>query len=160
MFMAMKPQFILVMRHAEKPADSADPNLSAAGVARAGKLAHYIPDNFGDIDLIFAAATSKHSVRPYETVKPLSDYIGVPVDSTVAADDYAFLARELVSDARFVNKRIVVCWHHENIPSFMRALGASSGGFPDPWNPLVFDLIWEVTYGASLTTVTRMPQPF
>jgi hypothetical protein len=160
MFMAMKPHFILVMRHCERPADAADPNLSAAGEVRARKLAHYIPDNFGDIDFIFAAAASKHSARPYETVKPLSEHIGIPVDSTVAADDYAFLARELVSDARFVNKRIVVCWHHENIPSLMRALGASSGGFPVPWDPLVFDLILEVTYAASITTVTCISEPF
>jgi hypothetical protein len=160
MFMAMKPQFILVMRHAEKPADSADPNLSGEGQIRAGKLVRYIPDNFGDIDFIFAAADSKHSTRPCETVKPLSEHVDIPVDSTVAADDYAFLARELVSDARFVNKKIVVCWHHENIPSFTRALGASSGGFPDPWDPLVFDLLLEIRYAVSITTVTCIPEPF
>jgi hypothetical protein len=40
-------RIILVMRHAEKPDDDTDLNLSPAGVARAKKLATYIPATFG-----------------------------------------------------------------------------------------------------------------
>jgi len=98
--MATKPQFILVMRHAEKPADPADPDLSSTGKERAAELAKYIPATFGDLDFLFAAAISKHSARPFETVKPLLKRTGLPIDSTVADQDYLFLASELLSDAQ------------------------------------------------------------
>jgi broad specificity phosphatase PhoE len=66
------PSLILVMRHAEKSLDPADPDLSPAGEARAQALATYIPQTFEPLDFLYAAAISKHSARPYETVKPLS----------------------------------------------------------------------------------------
>ncbi len=85
--MATKPQVILVMRHAEKPADPADPDLSSTGQERAAELAKYIPATFGDLDFLFAAAISKHSARPFETVKPFNVILQVKYssfDSTVA----------------------------------------------------------------------------
>jgi hypothetical protein len=70
--MAIPPRFVLVMRQAEKPQDPRDPDLSSDGLARAQKLANYIPATFGAPEFIFAAAISKHSMRPYETVEPLA----------------------------------------------------------------------------------------
>jgi broad specificity phosphatase PhoE len=75
---------ILVMRHAEKSDDPTDPELTPAGRHRAESLATYIPNQFGRPDFIFAASISKHSARPYETIKPLSKAIGVPIDATYA----------------------------------------------------------------------------
>jgi broad specificity phosphatase PhoE len=158
--MAEKPQFILVMRHAEKSADPADQDLTLAGEARATALAKYIPDTFGEPDFIFAAAISKHSARPYETVKPLSKRTGVPIDSTLADQDYAVLAHDLLSDTDFAGKRIVVCWHHGNIPSLMHALGAASGDYPDPWDPSVFNLILRIDYSVGGPSVKTVIEPF
>ena len=107
--MTGSPQLILVMRHAEKPDDPSNPDLAPAGVARANALASWLPATFGAPDFIFAAAISKHSARPYETVKPLSKATGVPADSTIADQDYGFLASELLGTERYVGKRIVVC---------------------------------------------------
>src|SRR5437588_7921006 len=117
----MSPQQILLMRHAEKPGDPTDPDLSVQGVARAKQLADYIPDNFGQPDFIFATALSRHSARPYQTVEPLSLKINVPIDATNADQDYGALASELLSDSRYSQKRIVICWHHGNIPSLAHA---------------------------------------
>jgi hypothetical protein len=154
------PQFILVMRHAEKPADPVDPNLTAAGQARATALAKYIPDTFGEQDFIFASAISKHSARPYETVQPLSKRTGVPIDAIIADQDYAVLAQDLLSDASFAGKRTVVCWHHGNIPSLMHALGAASGDYPDPWDPSVFNLILKIDYSVGGSSVTKVIELF
>jgi broad specificity phosphatase PhoE len=116
-----KPSLVIVMRHAEKPDDPADRDLSAAGDARAQELATYIPKTFGDLDFIYAAAISKHSARPFETVKPLSMKTGIPINSTIADNDYAFLAHDLLTTKAFDCKRILICWHHGNIPSLMHA---------------------------------------
>lgn len=42
--MATNPKLVLVMRHAEKPDDAADPNLSPTGQERAKRLANYSGD--------------------------------------------------------------------------------------------------------------------
>jgi hypothetical protein len=158
--MATKPQFILVMRHAEKSADPADPDLTAAGEQRAAQLAKYIPTTFDALDFLFAAAISKHSARPYETVKPLSKVTGLPIDSTIADQDYSFLASELLSDPKFANKRILICWHHGNIPSLLHALQAPSGSYPNPWDSQAFNLILQVKYPSSGPSVTPIVEPF
>jgi phosphohistidine phosphatase SixA len=158
--MADKPQVVLVMRHAEKSGDPSDPDLTAAGEARATALADYIPQEFGAPDFIFAAALSKHSARPYETVQPLARRVGVPIDATIADQDYGVLASDLLSDADYAAKRIVVCWHHGNIPSLMHALGAASGTYPDPWDPAVFNLILKVEFPVGGPSVTSVVEPF
>jgi broad specificity phosphatase PhoE len=158
--MAGKPQVVLVMRHAEKSGDPSDPDLTAAGEARAKALADYIPREFGTPDFIFAAALSKHSARPYETVKPLSKRTGVPIDTTIADQDYGVLASDLLSDADYAAKRIVVCWHHGNIPSLMHALGAAGGSYPDPWDPAVFNLILKVEFPVGGPSVASVVEPF
>jgi phosphohistidine phosphatase SixA len=157
---ADKPQFILVMRHAERPADDNDTDLAPAGKQRAKALATYIPNTFGKPDSIFAAAISKHSARPYETVKPLSKLTGAPIDATIADQDYAMLAHDLLSHDRYAGKRIVVCWHHGHIPALMQALGIPRGNYPDPWDPAVFNLILKVDFSGAAPQVGRIVEPF
>lgn len=158
--MSNVPSSILVMRHAEKSEDANDPNLSPAGYARAERLATFIPEMMGKVDFIFASALSKHSARPYETVKPLAKNTGLPIDTTFADEDYQALAKKLLSGA-YAAKRGVVCWHHKMIPFLMSALGASAGEYPDPWDPTVFDLILRVDFvNEKALTVTRTKEPF
>ena len=159
--MAMTPRSVLVMRHAEKPKDPHDPHLSPRGGARAKELARYIPESFGQPDFIFAAAPSKHSMRPHETVQPLSERTGVPIDATYADQDYGALAADLLSGGNTAGKQGVICWHHGNIPSLLHALGAEDGGYPDPWKRDVFDLILKVDFEYGKPPhVTRVNEPF
>jgi phosphohistidine phosphatase SixA len=158
--MTDSPHTVLVMRHAEKSADPSDPDLTTAGEARAKALADFIPTKFGAPDFIFAASLSKHSARPYETVKPLSKRTGVPIDATIADQDYGYLASELLSDSRYAGMLVVVCWHHGNIPSLMHALGAARGDYPDPWDPTVFNLILQVEFPAAGPSVNKVTEPF
>jgi len=156
-----KPKFILVMRHAEKPLDPLDPNLAPAGYARAKALAPYLPDKFGTPDFIFAAAISKRSARPYETVEPLAKHTSKPIDATIADQDYGVIASDLLSMSDYSGKQVVVCWHHGNIPSMLQALGAQAGDYPDPWDPTVFDLILQVEFPADgPPTVAKFDEPF
>jgi hypothetical protein len=116
----MAPSLVLLMRHAEKPADPNDPHLSGEGILRAEKLAVYVPETFGDIQLLFAAATSKHSARPYETLKPLSKKLNVPIDATYPNQDHAALAAQLLVDQRYAGQRVVIVRRHGHIPAFAR----------------------------------------
>ncbi len=155
------PKAILVMRHAEKPDDVRDPDLSPAGFERADRLAQYIPSEFGPIDFIFAAAISKHSARPYETVRPLAKATGVRIDASIADQDYPVLADDLVNDAQYDGKGVVVCWHHEHIPGLMNALGAPDGSYPSPWDDKVFNLVLKTVRAADgSVTVQQIVEPF
>jgi broad specificity phosphatase PhoE len=157
----MAPLLLLLMRHAEKPADPTDPDLAPAGLQRAKQLADYIPQAFGPFDFLFAAAISRHSARPYETMKPLSTKIGVPIDATYADNDYGALAAAVLSETRYSGKKIVIAWHHGNIPPMADALGAAVGQSPNPWNPAVFNLILKFEWGAAAQpSVTKVVEPF
>jgi phosphohistidine phosphatase SixA len=157
----MTPVRILVMRHAEKPRDPMDPHLSDVGRARADRLADYIPTVFGTPDFLFATALSTHSARPVETITPLSQRIGVQIDATFADQDYSALAAEILLQSRFTGKLLLVCWHHGNIPSFLLALGAKAGEFPDPWDPHVFNLIVQLDYvESSVPGIVEVIEPF
>ncbi len=134
------------MRHAEKTRDPDDPNLSDAGLARADRLARYVPDTFGRPDVIMATARSRHSDRPFQTVEPLAKALGLTVDQSWADQDYGALAKALLSEPRFTGKHVAVCWHHGNIPNLMHALGAADGAYPDPWARDVFDLVLVLGY--------------
>jgi hypothetical protein len=151
------------MRHAEKTGDPMDPHLSQDGSKRAAKLADYIPDTFGVPQFLIATSISKHSMRPIETIEPLSAKIGVPVDSTYADQDYGALAGQLLSEPRYAEAGtvIVICWHHGNIPSMAHALGAKPGSYPDPWDANVFNQILILKYsGGSEPEVTTLTEPF
>ena len=159
--MANSPKFVLVMRHAEKNPDPHDPYLSPEGRVRAEKWASYIPNTFGAPDFIVAAAISKHSARPYETVEPLAKRTGKPIDATIADQDYRALASDLLSVGDYAGKQGVICWHHGNIPSLLRELGAKDGEYPNPWDSKVFNLILKVEFrDNSIPKVTQLQGSF
>jgi phosphohistidine phosphatase SixA len=149
------------MRHAEKPDDTHDPDLTAEGRARAQSLASYIPATFGKPDFLFASSPSKHSRRPVETIQPLAAACGLSVDESYADQDYGALAHDLRKNATYDGRVVVVCWHHGNIPNMLHALNVADGGYPDPWNRDVFDLILRVELDdAAAPKVTEVTEPF
>jgi hypothetical protein len=158
----MAPQIIFLMRHAEKPDDPKNPDLAPAGVERSKHLATWLPSKMGGPpEFIFAAAPSKHSARPIETVTPLSKAVDAPIDTTFADQDYPALAAELLTSPRYANANIVVCWHHGHIPSFARELGAPSGSYPDPWPEDEFGLVLKFDFSrAPAPQVTPLREEF
>jgi hypothetical protein len=150
---------IILMRHAEKPDDPNNPDLAPAGFARAKELADYIPEHFARTpDYLFASKDSDNSSRPRETLEPLSEKIGVPIDTSVKDKNYAELAQEL-NDPKFDGKFIAIAWHHGKIPQLAQALGAPDGSYPAKWNGKVFDQILEFDFDQdgheSVKTITE-----
>jgi hypothetical protein len=157
----MTPNTILIMRHAEKPAEKGDIHLASPGVQRAQRLATYIPKTFGQPNFIFATQQSPDSNRPVETVQPLSNAIGVPIDSSFANDQYKTLADHVATDPKYNGALVLICWHHEKIPKLALHLGAPASGIPDPWNPDVYNLILVLDFSPGPSpSVSKNLEPF
>ena len=153
---------ILVMRHAEKPDDASDPDLSPAGYARAQRLVDYIPDTFGKPAAILAAANSKESKRSYETVVPLARQCGLEVQMPYSDDQFVQAAQLMLTGKDYKQQPLIVCcWHHGQLPGLMHALGAKRGSYPDPWDAAVFNLVLKVGIHTDGTIkVAQIVEPF
>src|SRR5262245_25130227 len=101
------PQSIVITRHAEKPEDPEDINLSGAGLARARALVTFIPDRFGNPAFLFAAAKSHHSRRSIETLEPLAQDLGLAINSNFADQQYEALSEELLSGEQYKGQFIL-----------------------------------------------------
>jgi hypothetical protein len=120
-----KNSVILIIRHAENPADGH--GLSPRGEERAKAYVNYFQNFIVDSkrlepNAVVVAADSKQSHRPRLTVEPFAKAANLPIDNRFANKQPADLAAEL--RANYHGKVILVCWHHGQIPALLRALGA------------------------------------
>jgi phosphohistidine phosphatase SixA len=144
----MLPKTVYIIRHAEKPEDPQNPNLSPQGVERAQALAKNCEKLFEKLDCVFAAQTSVRSSRPVDTIHPLAQAIHLEIDSSVSNKDYLILAAKLLaSPTDYGGKTMLICWHHENIPHLAQGLRATNA--PLNWESEVFDRIWVLNYQSS-----------
>ena len=112
---------IVVLRHAEKSdAPAGDPALSAAGQARAERLAAMFgsPSDAGPVRHVYASDTR----RARETAAPLAARLGLPV-RTLPAGDVAALLRTLRAEGH--GETAVVVGHANTVPQIVAGL---SGG--------------------------------
>jgi len=120
-----KNSVVLIIRHAENPADGH--GLSPRGKERAEAYKNYF-QNFTvdglrrEPQAIVVAADSKQSHRPRLTVEPFAKAANLSIDNRFADKQPADLAAEL--RANYQEKVILVCWHHGQIPALLRAMGA------------------------------------
>jgi hypothetical protein len=124
-FHAPKDAVILIIRHAEKP--DSGPDLSPAGHQRAEAYISYfesftVDSNPLALDTLYATADSKESHRPRLTIEPLSRALHLQIHNQFKDRDFGQLAADISSSHH--EKRILICWHHGEIPELVRALGA------------------------------------
>ena len=94
------PAMVFIIRHAEKPMDDKDPNLTPLGFKRAQALPSLFLPTPGSSTLprlprpnfLFASEASKHSNRPIETIAPLSQAIRVRINHDFSDLDFNALA--------------------------------------------------------------------
>lgn len=147
--MGMGPKRIVIVRHAEKPA-SRKPHLAVRGEMRAIGLSKLLPKVLKP-DFVFASTSTKHSARPYQTIRPTADKLGVDV-STMYADKEI---KKLVKDFRkkqFRGKTILICWHHGQLPKLIQELGYAPPY--DQWPEELFDRIINIDANG----ITNLPQ--
>lgn len=134
-----KNAVVLIIRHAEKP-DSGS-HLSPVGEQRAKAYKQYFQKFTVDSrplcpDAVFAAKDTNGSKRPRLTVEPFAKAEKLPVDTRFSSDQSAELTAALRATEQ--GKRILISWHHTDIPDLLRALGAKpksllpGGKWPDP----------------------------
>ena len=156
---------VLIVRHGEKPADGRE--LTAVGQARANALAGYFKEFKLDgqplkLDCLLAAADSKVSERPRLTLEPTSKLLGLPINTSFDDTQFKKMAEEIRSKPP--GRRILICWHHGEIPQLVQALGADPDRlFPQgKWPDDIFNWVIELRYDLNgrLVAASRINQPF
>jgi len=153
------PATVLLIRHAEKLTDGRM-DLSPVGFERAKALPQLFgsaaaPHNLPRPDFLFATHVSKKSNRPVETITPLAEALKLPISSDFADDDYASLAKLLLS-GKYAGKVVLVAWHHGKLPEFAAALGATPPY--TPWPDTQFDRVWRIDYRDGKATLADLAQ--
>ena len=107
---------LILIRHAEKNIEpnNPDPDLSPAGQARAQELVRMFSDS--GINAIYATQFK----RTQETVKPLADRLGLPVNQ-VNSKNTADLVAQI--RAQHSGQTIFIAGHNNTVPEIVAALG-------------------------------------
>jgi 2,3-bisphosphoglycerate-dependent phosphoglycerate mutase len=107
---------VILVRHAEKIIDpnNSDPDLSPAGQARAQEIVRIFSD--AGINAIYATQYK----RTQQTVKPLADKLGLPVNQVNSKS-----TADLLSQIRSQNSGqvIFIAGHNNTVPEIIAALG-------------------------------------
>ena len=107
---------VILIRHAEKIIDpnNPDPDLSPAGQTRSQELVRMFADS--EINAIYATQYK----RTQQTLKPLADRLGMPVN-LVDSKKTPELINHLLVDHR--GQTIIVAGHNSTVPEIIAALG-------------------------------------
>lgn len=140
---------IVIVRHAEKPALTV-PHLALRGEMRAIGLSRLLP-KIVKPDFVFASTSTKNSARPFETIRPTADKLGLDVSTKFADKEIKKFVKHL-RKKKFKGKTILICWHHGQMPKLIRELGQASPY--DKWPERLFDRIVNI----DAKGVTVLPQ--
>lgn len=112
---------VIFVRHAEKMATSEDdPGLSPAGQRRVAELTRQLVD--ADVVAGIDAVYSTPFRRSEETVRPVAEALGLPVNAYDAADTEAIM-EDIVREHK--GKIILVVGHSNTLPALIGNMGAS-----------------------------------
>ncbi|KAN0092120.1 hypothetical protein V8E51_017967, partial [Hyaloscypha variabilis] len=138
---------IYLIRHGEKPPkiDGKDQDgLSAQGEERAqGLQVTFGPDSPYNIQYIIAEHPKKSGSRdrPYDTVLPLSEELGIKINKSIDRDDAQGAAD--AAKAYEGPGNVLICWEHGVLSKIVAALGVTE---PVVYPGERFDIIWSVKY--------------
>jgi hypothetical protein len=138
---AFLPKLVILMRHAEKSGLPGDSGLSPLGEDRALALAGAWPPRLGLPDVIVACRSTPRSTRPIDTVRPLADRLGLPIDERWGSRDCAALAACVATDPEYHDRRVLICWRHETLPLLAASFGVSA---PSAWPADLYDAFWLI----------------
>jgi hypothetical protein len=146
-----KPAQVILILHAEKPAEGAD--LSQRGKERAAALVPYFLGRpevlpFKAPVAIYAQGAKKEgsSRRPVETVKPLAAALKLDVIDKYTHDEFPQMVEEVLAKPEYEGKTVLVCWEHKVLPDIARAFGVKDPA--QKWHGAVFDRTWVITFAA------------
>lgn len=145
---------IILIRHAEKPDDSQSgvslsgkenaKDLSVRGWQRAGALVCYLAPPAGRFQHTaletprFLFASHSSSNRPYQTLAPIADKLGIKINVEYGKGDEANLAAAAKACAGVA----LICWQHEYMSSVANAILGNNRTAPQDWPSTRFDVTW------------------
>lgn len=146
------PTQIILLRHAEKPDDPADPSLSPKGRERAEALVSLLGPKDAPltrkapIAALYATRITKNgrSLRTRETLAPLAKKLGINVNTPYKSEEVEDLARDVLANATYEGKTVVICWTHQEIADLAGAFGVNPK--PDKWKDKRFDKFWILDF--------------
>lgn len=147
------PATVLLIRHGEEPDNG--PSLSDRGRDRAKALAKLFPERFPTPTALFSARTTKASARSMETLEPLAEALHLPVDDRFVDTRYSELALLLLTDRRYSDGHILICWHRETMPALAGALGIAR---PPKWPSSQYDGLWFIRHAGTKATLSLESQ--
>ena len=152
---------VLMVRHAEKPTAGDDPTLAVPGQERAQAYSIYFQhcslDGSDPLKLshLFAAADSQESQRPRLTIEPLAQALGLDIDDKHKDKEYQQVVDDLLTNPKYDDAGILVCWHHEHLLPFAQALGVDPAKLPaqahwptQGWPDDVYGWVLQLCYDA------------
>jgi hypothetical protein len=151
---------IMIVRHAEKPADTGKPygvnpngeqdaeSLIVQGWQRAGALAVLFAPSHGALqnpalvtpEFLFASGVAKHSEseRPQETITPLAAKLGLVINTQASKGQEGQVAALAMACGGFA----LVAWEHQDIPLIANAIMGNATSVPQSWPGNRFDVVW------------------
>ena len=169
-----RDQFIMIIRHAEKPLPghaargitrsgrSDRRSLTVDGWQRAGALTDLLapargmpPAGLRRPTAIYASAAEHgRSKRAIETVKPLAERLGLPVVDRYRPGEEAKLVDELVARPG----ASLASWHHKSISKIVEHLGTVDPLPPAHWPEDRYDMVWTFTRDGDRWRFAQVPQ--
>ena len=164
---------VMIIRHGEKPdgttpgidenGDEDDSSLTTVGWERAHALVDLFdpphgtpPSPLARPDRIYAAGVTDdgEGQRTRETVTPLADALGVPVDTELGRGD----EKKLVKDVLAQSGSTLISWQHGGIPEIVDDFPSVSPKPPEEWPSDRFDVVWTLTRTAAGWHFTQTPE--
>jgi|GEM_PF-731688 len=186
------PAIVFIIRHGEKTTEKQNVNfeqwhlvksqpLDPRGWRRAYGLAPLFamqPEllSYGKISALFAPKPNKdyNSVRPIQTITPLSRLIDLPIHHEYGLEDACALVDHIMTDNAYHKKTVLIAYEHHHIPglaAIFESYAANKGidcsvpapttkatkksaktatkkhvVVPTTWNNNVFDRIWTLGF--------------
>ena len=143
------PKNVIITRHADRVL----PNgtcLSLQGLERAAAMAYYFSEtpayNTPPITHIFAAYSRQPS-HPYtrckQTCQPTAAHLKLPINTDFDQYHVAEVAKEILTNPKYDNATVLMCWEHKHIAPLVIALGGENPGF---WADNIFDQVYMLSF--------------
>jgi broad specificity phosphatase PhoE len=164
---------VMVIRHGEKP-DGAHPGVDAQGnqddsslTAIGWNRAHHLVDLFDPEQAplrpglarpkaIYAAGANDNGegARTRETVTPLADELGIPVDTSFGKGDEEALVEHALSQPG----PTLISWQHGEIPAIAAAFPSVTPTPPSQWPDDRFDVVWTFAKTGDRWHFAQLPE--
>lgn len=145
------PKNVIITRHGEKVLPHGF-CLDLQGLERASAFPHYFtemdPYSTLSITHVFAAFKEEPTqyIRCYQTCKPTADFLKLPLNTDYTPEQIKEVAQEILTNPKYDNANLLLCWEHHHIRPLVMALGADD---PGSWAENIFDQVYMLTFEAT-----------